>query len=86
MITCPECGCTHVNERDEREYFMYKIGDGAVQLSAKVIVLYCHECPFEWTDDRAEKTRDKAVEKHSWREEMKTRSTRPAHQSPPRPG
>ena len=63
-ITCAACGGSNLSHRMEMDEFEYGAGESAVSLSAKVVVLTCNDCDFEFTGPSAEVARHEAVCRH----------------------
>ena len=63
-ITCAACGGSNLSRRMEMDEFEYGAGEGAVSLSASVVVLTCNDCDFEFTGPSAEVARHEAVCRH----------------------
>lgn len=58
---CPSCESKDCIETPENEEFTYDIGDKAVKLTAKVVLITCQACREAWTDERGEDARSDAV-------------------------
>ena len=63
-ITCAACGGSNLSRRMELDEFEYGAGEGAVPLSANVVVFTCNDCDFEFTGPSAEVARHEAVCRH----------------------
>lgn len=63
-ITCAACGGNNVARRMELNEFEYGAGEGAVSLSANVVVFACDDCDIEFTGPSAEVARHEAVCRH----------------------
>ena len=63
-ITCAVCGSNNLSRRMEVDEFEYGAGEGAVSLSANVVVFACDDCDFEFTGPSAEVVRHEAVCRH----------------------
>ena len=63
-ITCAACGGSNLSRRKELDEFEYGAGEGAVSLSASVVVYSCNDCDFQFTGPSAEVARHQAVCRH----------------------
>lgn len=63
-ITCAACGGNNLSRRMEMDEFEYGAGEGAVSLSAHVVVFACNDCEFEFTGPSAEVARHETVCRH----------------------
>ena len=63
-ITCAVCGGSNLSRRTELDEFEYGAGEGAVSLSASVVVFSCNDCDFQFTGPSAEVARHQAVCRH----------------------
>ena len=63
-MTCAVCGGSNLSRRKELDEFEYGAGEGAVSLSASVVVHCCIDCDFEFTGPSAEAARHQTVCRH----------------------
>lgn len=63
-MSCAVCGGSNLSRRMETDEFEYGAGEGAVSLSASVVVLSCDDCDFEFTGPSAEIARHESVCRH----------------------
>ncbi len=75
---CPSCESRDLSETTETQEFTYGVGDKAVKLTAKIVLITCQACKEAWTDERGEHARSEAVTRYLQRrvadlEDVKTR-------------
>jgi len=62
--SCPVCDSKSLGVRIEEDRFVYGTGAQAVELVAKIPVVTCQECSFEFTDSRADELKHEAICHH----------------------
>lgn len=63
-IECPACHKCSIDTTYIDHKFIYGVGKNAVELSCSIPVQRCSQCGFEFTDWRAEETRDFTVRQY----------------------